>query len=46
MYKWHREQMPLTDVVVTALGIRKQKRSVGYSVSEVKGASLTEVRDQ
>lgn len=34
----------LSDVVVTALGIRKAKRSVGYSVSEVKGSSLTEVR--
>ncbi|MEP6467824.1 MAG: carboxypeptidase-like regulatory domain-containing protein, partial [Parafilimonas sp.] len=34
----------LHDVVVTALGITKQKRSVGYSVSEVKGSTLTEVR--
>ncbi|HEY2726110.1 MAG TPA: TonB-dependent receptor plug domain-containing protein, partial [Parafilimonas sp.] len=34
----------LHDVVITALGITKQKRAVGYSVSEVKGASLTEVR--
>jgi uncharacterized membrane protein len=33
----------LGDVVVTALGIKKEKRSVGYSVSEVKGSSLTEV---
>ena len=35
----------LRDVVVTALGITRQKRSVGYSVSEVKGATLTEARD-
>lgn len=30
--------------VVTALGVSKEKRAVGYSVSTVKGASLTEVR--
>jgi TonB-linked SusC/RagA family outer membrane protein len=35
----------LKDVVVTALNINKEKRSVGYSVSEVKGASLTEARE-
>ena len=35
----------LHDVVVTALGIKKEKRAVGYSVSEVKGGSLTEVRN-
>jgi len=34
----------LKDVVVTALGVSKEKRAVGYSVSTVKGASLTEVR--
>jgi len=34
----------LQDVVVTALGVTKQNRSIGYSVSTVKGASLTEVR--
>ena len=31
--------------MVTALGIKREKRSVGYSVSEVKGASLTEARE-
>ncbi len=30
----------LSEVVVTALGQRKEKRSLGYSVSEVKGADL------
>ncbi len=34
----------LQDVVVTALGIKKEDRAIGYSVSTVKGASLTEVR--
>ncbi|MBV9961387.1 MAG: SusC/RagA family TonB-linked outer membrane protein [Parafilimonas sp.] len=35
----------LHDVVVTALGITKQRRAVGYSVTEVKGATLTEARE-
>ncbi|BAU55101.1 SusC/RagA family TonB-linked outer membrane protein [Mucilaginibacter gotjawali] len=35
----------LKDVMVTALGITKEKRAIGYSVSEVKGASITEVRE-
>ncbi len=35
----------LKDVLITALGITKERRAVGYSVSEVKGASLTEARD-
>ncbi len=30
----------LSEVVVTALGQRKEKRALGYSVSEVKGADL------
>jgi TonB-linked SusC/RagA family outer membrane protein len=34
----------LQDVVVTALGVTKQDREVGYSVSTVKGATLTEAR--
>ncbi|MFT4155093.1 SusC/RagA family TonB-linked outer membrane protein [Parafilimonas sp.] len=32
------------DVVVTALGIKKEKRALGYSVTEVKGEDLTEAR--
>ena len=35
----------LNDVVVTALGVSKEKRSLGFSVSEVKGASITEARE-
>ncbi|WP_173002930.1 SusC/RagA family TonB-linked outer membrane protein [Chitinophaga sp. SYP-B3965] len=30
----------LAEVVVTALGVRKEKRSLGFSVTEVKGAEL------
>ncbi len=32
------------DVVVTALGIKKEKRALGYSVTEVKGEELTQAR--
>ncbi|MGC4035753.1 MAG: SusC/RagA family TonB-linked outer membrane protein [Chitinophagaceae bacterium] len=35
----------LKDVVVTALGIRREKRSLGYSVTTVAGSSLTEARE-
>lgn len=35
----------LKDVVVTALGITKERRSLGYSVSVVKGSTLTEARE-
>jgi len=35
----------LKDVVVTALGIKKERRALGYSVTEVKGSSFTEARD-
>ena len=34
----------LKDVVVTALGVTKERRSVGYSETTVKGATLTEAR--
>ncbi len=30
----------LKEVVVTALGVRKEKRALGYSVTEVKGADM------
>jgi len=30
--------------VVTALGVTKERRAIGYSVSTVKGASITEAR--
>lgn len=35
----------LNEVVVTALGIQREKRSLGYSVQEVKGQSLVEARE-
>ena len=35
----------LQEVVVTALGIQKSKKSLGYSVQEVKGSSLVEARE-
>lgn len=34
----------LNEVVVTALGIKKEKKALGYSVSEIKGKDLTEAR--
>ena len=36
----------LSEVVVTALGVRREKRSLGYAVSEVKGEDLTKVPTQ
>ena len=36
----------LNDVVVTALGIRKEVKRIGYSVQEVKGEDLVKARDQ
>jgi len=35
----------LTEVVVTALGISREKRALAYSVSEVKGDELTQARE-
>ncbi|HVU56446.1 MAG TPA: SusC/RagA family TonB-linked outer membrane protein [Puia sp.] len=35
----------MSEVVVTALGINRQRRAVGYSVSEIKGGTLTEARE-
>lgn len=34
----------LTEVVVTSLGIRKEKKALGYSVQEVKGSDLVASR--
>ncbi|WP_162852764.1 SusC/RagA family TonB-linked outer membrane protein [Dinghuibacter silviterrae] len=36
----------LNEVVVTALGIKKQARSLGYSTTEVNGSALTDSREQ
>lgn len=35
----------LSEVVVTALGVEKKQRSLGYAVSEVQGKAFTEVRE-
>ncbi len=35
----------LSDVVVTALGIKKEKRIIGYSTQEVKGRDLIKARE-
>lgn len=35
----------LSEVVVTALGIKKERRALGYSVSQVQGESLTQARE-
>ncbi|ULQ56969.1 SusC/RagA family TonB-linked outer membrane protein [Flavihumibacter rivuli] len=34
----------MDEVVVTALGIRKEKKALGYAISEVKGDELTQAR--
>ncbi|MBK7338145.1 MAG: TonB-dependent receptor plug domain-containing protein [Saprospirales bacterium] len=39
------EGVTLETAVVTALGITREERSLGYSVDEVDGAELTNVRD-
>lgn len=35
----------LSEVMVTALGIKREKKSLGYSVQEVGGKNLTEARE-
>lgn len=35
----------LDEVVVTALGIRRQKKSLGYAVQEVKGRTVADIRE-
>ena len=35
----------LTDVVVTAYGVKKEAKRVGYSLQELKGSDLVKVRD-
>ena len=35
----------LDEVVVTALGIKREKKALGYAVQDLKGDVLTEVRD-
>lgn len=35
----------MSEVVVTALGIRRERKALGYSVTEVKGEELTRARE-
>jgi TonB-linked SusC/RagA family outer membrane protein len=35
----------LNEVVVTALGIKRERKSLGYSVQEIKGESVAEARE-
>ena len=39
------DSQQLGEVVVTALGIKKERRALGYAVSEVKGEDLTKARE-
>jgi TonB-linked SusC/RagA family outer membrane protein len=39
------EKTSLNEVVVTALGVRREKKSLGYAVQEVKGETLVEARE-
>ncbi len=39
------ESLNLSDVVVTALGIKKDKKIIGYSTQEVKGSDLVKARE-
>jgi TonB-linked SusC/RagA family outer membrane protein len=36
---------PLVEVLVTAMGIRKQERTLGYSATELDGANFTQSRE-
>ncbi|MDO1445075.1 SusC/RagA family TonB-linked outer membrane protein [Rhodocytophaga aerolata] len=39
------EDRQLTEVVVTALGVEREKKALGYTVAEVAGANLTQARE-
>lgn len=36
---------PLSEIAVTALGLRKEKKKLGYAIQEVKGEDLTVARE-
>ncbi|HTE32047.1 MAG TPA: SusC/RagA family TonB-linked outer membrane protein, partial [Chryseolinea sp.] len=40
------EEKTLSEVVVTALGVKKEIKRIGYAVQEVKGEALVKARDQ
>lgn len=39
------DALAIDEVVVTALGIKRDRKSLGYALSEVKGDALTQTRD-
>nr|WP_321485216.1 SusC/RagA family TonB-linked outer membrane protein [uncultured Draconibacterium sp.] len=39
------DNQAIDEVVVTAMGVKRQKRSIGYSTTEVKGEDMIEARD-
>lgn len=41
----HDDPKTMTEVVVTAYGIRKEAKRIGYAMQEVKGADLIKARD-
>ena len=41
----HSKSNQIEGVVVTALGIKRQRKSLGYSVQEVKGETLDAIKD-
>lgn len=43
--KMEAEVLEMEEVVVTALGISREKKALGYAVQDVKGDELTESRD-
>lgn len=40
-----KDEKVLNDVVVTALGIKRERKALGYGVSEVKGEELTKAKE-
>ncbi len=40
------DQKNLSEVVVTALGVKKEVKRIGYAIQEVKGEDLIKARDQ
>ena len=45
MLIWKKMQRHLTEVVVTALGVQKDIKSLGYAVQKVEGKSATKARE-
>lgn len=45
MMRLHEDTKGLNEVVVTALGVKKEIKKIGYAVQEVKGTDLVKARD-